>query len=85
MTPTVSAVDLHEAYNRAFSSQEGQIVLADLVRHFGFTTRSILGRDTHETYAHEGQRSVLLYIGRIMSTDPRDLDVEEADYDGVSR
>lgn len=78
----VSAVDLHHAYRDFLASPAGQIVLADLIRHFGYTTRSTVGRDTHETYCNEGRRSVLLYIDRVMSTDPREHTVEEPDYDG---
>ena len=85
MALTVSAVDLHHAYKEVLTSQAGQIVLADLIRHFGYTHRSTIGRDTHETYFNEGRRSVLLYIDRALNTDPRDHDIEEADYDGTPR
>lgn len=82
MARTVSAVDLHRAYRDVLTSEAGQIVLADLIRHFGYTTRSTVGSTPEATYFNEGRRSVLIYVDRVANTDPRDADTEEPDYDG---
>lgn len=64
---TLSPEDIHAAYEAIFLSREGEIVLADLVRHFGFTTRSTLvpGDTAHSAY-QEGQRTVMVHIMKVL-------------------
>ena len=49
------------AYRRLFSTEDGQIVLKDLMNSC-FFNRSTIGGDPHETYYNEGVRSVVLRI-----------------------
>jgi hypothetical protein len=49
------------AYRRLFSTDDGQIVLKDLMQVCNMS-RSVIGRDTHETYFNEGMRAVILRI-----------------------
>lgn len=49
------------AYRRLFSTEDGQIVLKDLAKSC-FLNRSVIGKDTHETYMNEGVRSVIIRI-----------------------
>jgi hypothetical protein len=55
------AEDTVRAYRRLFSTEDGQLVLRDLMR-VGFINRSVVGTDTHDTYFNEGIRSVVLRI-----------------------
>ena len=59
--------DIHAAYEAVFLCQEGEIVLADLVRHFGFATKSTLvpGDPSYSAY-HEGQRTVMVHVMKIL-------------------
>lgn len=50
-----------ESYRKIFLSPEGEEVLKDLLNICGFR-RSIIGKDSHETYFNEGQRNVVLRI-----------------------
>lgn len=79
----VSAGDLHHAYREVFGTQAGQIVMADLVRCFGFTERTLIGPDPHTTYANEGRRSVLLHVQRRLTEDPQDEDLSTPQYGDV--
>lgn len=47
------------AYRRLFSTEDGKIVLKDLMNSCGIS-RSVMGRDVNETYFNEGRRSVVL-------------------------
>lgn len=69
MIQVVSAEERKAAYVETFSSPAGQIVMADLIRCFGFTTRSTFGRTPYETYANEGSRAVLLHIDNRLYAD----------------
>lgn len=50
-----------EAYRRLFSTEDGQIVLKDLMASSSFLTPTI-GKDPYMTYFNEGARSVVLRI-----------------------
>ncbi|MGD9724401.1 MAG: hypothetical protein AB7U76_24445 [Pirellulales bacterium] len=71
---TAKEVQPHEtvlAYQEAFASPAGRIVLAHLLARFGFTERSTFEPgDMHRTVLHEGQRSVLVHIGRMLAANP---------------
>ncbi len=67
-----SQQDLINAYKQVFSTVEGQIVLADLLMAFGHNVHSSFvpasfssaGTRTEDLIFTEGQRSVILHIGR---------------------
>lgn len=62
---STAAAKTINAYRRLFSTEDGQIVLKDLMNSCGFA-RGIIGRDVQETYFNEGRRSVILgLIGTI--------------------
>lgn len=50
-----------QAYRRLFSTDDGKVVLIDLMRSTKLFD-SVIGRDTHDTYLNEGGRQVLLRI-----------------------
>lgn len=72
MTREIDADTLLAAYANTFSSEDGQIVLADMLRRFGFAHRSTFSGDTHRMAANEGQRSVMIHIGRMLEQQPPD-------------
>lgn len=80
-----SKADIIMAYKDVFSTQEGQIVLGDLLRHFGFTDKTTFVENDPAgrlQAAGEGQRSVIIHIGRRMEENP---DAEQPDPElGVS-
>lgn len=79
----VSPVDLQKAYQDVFTSPAGHILMADLIRQFGFTTRSTrVPGDRQASDMNEGARLTLVYIERVLHTDPTTTQAEEADYDG---
>ncbi len=73
-----SKEDLINAYKQVFSSVEGQIVLADLLINFGHNIHSTwtpasgthLGTRPEDAPFYEGQRSVILHIGRKVDARP---------------
>lgn len=75
----VTVADRVEAYREVFSSRAGQIVYADLERHFGFTRQSTIPTDgnPYHTARHEGQRMVMVHIGRQVAGIPVDSDEDE--------
>lgn len=52
------------AYRRLFSTEDGQLVLRDLMRSCRLYSPSV-GKDPYETYFNEGMRAVVL---RVMET-----------------
>lgn len=63
------------AYQETFRSPAGAIVLAHLLARFGFTERSTYEPgDMHRTVLNEGQRSVLVHIGRMLASSPDKID-----------
>jgi len=77
----VSRAQLAAAYQAVAKSEEGQIVIAHLQHCFGYTVNSTYtpGKDQSalDTVYAEGQRSVLVHIGRWLNTDPEQLENEE--------
>lgn len=72
------AVDVVLAYKKVFSTQEGAIVIADLMRHFGYTMNSTFDPAAPHTQPFkEGQRVVLIHIGRRIDADPASLEATE--------
>lgn len=58
---------LRAAYIDVFGGPSGQVVLADLLRRFGFVTRSAFAPGAPDLSAYqEGQRTVLIHVGRML-------------------
>ncbi len=72
----ISPADVAIAYKQVFSTQVGQIVLADLMRLFGFNRHSIYqkGGGTEQMLLNEGGRKVLVHIGIQIDLDPAALE-----------
>lgn len=67
----VTPVDTCIAYKVVAATQEGQIMIADLMRRFGFARHTTLVPGDPETTAfHEGGRVVIIHIGRQIDADP---------------
>jgi len=67
--------DIARAYQAVFDSPDGHIVLAHLQNGYGFTRDTLfVPGDAHHTAFKEGQRSVLVSIGRMLEADPDQLD-----------
>lgn len=49
------------AYRRLFSTEDGKLVLEDLMKSNNIG-RSVIGNDTHHTYYQEGARNLVLRI-----------------------
>ncbi len=74
----LSRVDVSNAYKALFSTEDGQVVMAHLVSRFGFTRQSTFVPNAPEqSLIHEGQRTVLVEIGRQMDVDTTQLHDEE--------
>lgn len=82
------ALDMAEiisAYQTLFNSQAGQTVLDDLTRRFGYVDLSTMDDqyNVNRMVYNEGQRSVLVAIGQMLSLNPNDPqfqpDKDEAD------
>ena len=58
--------ELKLKYRRTFNTDDGEQVLADLKRRFGFETTTFSG-DPYQTAFNEGQRAALLLIVRMLS------------------
>ncbi len=78
----VSPVDTCIAYKVVAATQEGQIVIADLMQRFGFSRCTTLVPGDPETTAfHEGGRVVIIHIGRQIDADPASFeDQNEVEY-----
>ena len=59
-----------EAYRRIFDSVDGKTVLKDL-GYFCFENDSTFDKDERVTSFNEGRRSVILFIKRMIDTDPK--------------
>lgn len=59
-------------YQRVFNSEDGKIVLRDLMKVCHLADLSMLDGDTHETAFREGERSVILRILKTINADPYD-------------
>ena len=54
-------VELAKAYKKVFDSEEGKLVLNDLIR-VGGILRNSYRKDTNDFLINEGKRNVVLYI-----------------------
>lgn len=61
---------LQEAYRRMFSTADGKLILKDL-GYFCFEDDSTFDKDERITSFNEGRRSVILFIKRVLDTDPK--------------
>lgn len=69
-------LELVHAYKRCFASTDGQAVLRDLMRNFGYTRKPTM-LDTepiHKMAFREGQRSVLIHVGSYVDVTPESLE-----------
>lgn len=78
-TIKASAADVVIAYRTVFGSQEGAIVLADLMRFFAWNMQSMWSEKLPPEHIHirEGGRAVLVHIGRRMETDPASVEATD--------
>lgn len=61
-----------QAYRRLFATDDGQVVLEDMMRTFHVFS-SVMDGTSEETAHKEGERSVVLRIMKHINTDPRKL------------
>lgn len=72
---SISQVDVCLAYKTLATTQEGQIVYADLVRRFGFTrTTTFVPGDPYRSQLNEGARTVVVHAGRMIDADPSEFE-----------
>ena len=62
----------YNAYRRLFATEDGKVVLADLMRSCNFMDTTF-GADSHDTYYNEGKRSVLLAIMKTANMSPEEV------------
>lgn len=70
----ISPYDVAVAYKQVFATQEGQIVMADLLRYFGYTRNSTFDPNPGAMAYKEGQRAVLIHVGRQLDLNLAELD-----------
>lgn len=75
---SVTPVERTQAYRDIFGSPQGQIVLADLMQSFSYTrgTTQVVG-DPYSSAWREGQRSVMVHIGRRLEDDPTETQEDD--------
>lgn len=66
-------IDLHAAYVRVFSTEDGQKVLSHIAKH-GFVTQStFVAGDPQQTAMNEGMRRMALSIMKFVHRDHKQL------------
>lgn len=73
----VSPRDVAEAYQAMAQNPQGQVVLADLMRRFAHNRAPMFhaGQTRMEDCVYrEGQRSVLVHIGRMLDVNPAEIE-----------
>jgi hypothetical protein len=60
------------AYRRVFESEDGQVILQDLMRSC-FYMKSTLGQSSEETHYNEGRRSVIISLLRTTKMTPEEV------------
>lgn len=70
----VGLAEISVAYKQVFATQEGQIVLQDLLRRFGYNRHSLFDKDAMLMASREGARAVLIHMGNMIDADPAGLD-----------
>lgn len=77
--------DTIRAYQRLFASEDGQQVLGDLIARFGYTDNPTFDSDAHRMAYNEGQRAVMIHVGKMMRVDADQLEEdEEGEDDGTN-
>jgi len=66
--------ELAMAFQECFSTPAGQIVLTYLVAKFGRTSATTFDENPQRMAYNEGQRTVLVDIGKKLATKPADLE-----------
>lgn len=72
-----SPINIALAWKMVAQMPEGQVVLQDLISKFGFTRTSMYAPgqfNANDLIFREGQRSVLLHVGRMIDADPAQLE-----------
>jgi hypothetical protein len=69
----ISLSDIASAYQYIAGMPEGQIVIQDLVRRFGFTRTTTIDADPMRMAYKEGGRAVCVHIGRMIDSDAKQL------------
>lgn len=80
----VTPAQVAQAYQDMAQSHSGRIVIADLMRRFGHTRAPMfrIGDTRPEDVVYrEGQRSVLVHMGRLL--DANIAEMEDHGYDGL--
>ena len=70
---STKAAQTINAYRRLFSTDDGQVVLKDLMQSC-YLSRSIIGPSVHDTYFNEGVRSVVLRILGTVNMDEKQIE-----------
>ena len=60
---------LVDAAKEIFGNESGEVVLEQMKKNYGFYSPNF-SSDPHETSYREGQRSVVLYIMKLISEEP---------------
>jgi len=60
--------ELYRLYRSVFDNAHGQRVIAHLARRFNYSSPCYVKNDIYSTLVNEGQRQVVLYLMRMMST-----------------
>jgi hypothetical protein len=74
----VGLSEISAAYKQVAATREGQIVIQDLVRKYGFSRSTTLNTDPLRMAWNEGGRSVCVHIGRMIDYDADQLAVQTA-------
>ena len=61
---------LIDAAKEIFNGEAGEILLEQMKKNYGFYSPNF-SSDPHETSYREGQRSVVLYIMKLISEEPK--------------
>ncbi len=62
-----SQEEIAAAYQRLLTTADGMTILADIAARFGYQNRTLFVPDPYRTAFNEGQRSVAVHIGRMLS------------------
>ena len=80
LTPLVISLrDVAETWRRLSATEDGRIVIGWMISKFGFTRRSTYDKDPVRMGVNEGQRSVVMEIGKLLEIDLEQLDANEAE------
>lgn len=73
-------VNVSEAYRIVAATPEGQIMLRDLVRRFGYASRStVVPGDPQMSAWKEGQRTVMVHFSRMIDGEAGELEGTTSD------